>query len=40
MLFIYKNSYNSVMKQLKQFSIYNKEGNVIRFQKYFILQSN
>ena len=40
MLFLHKNRYDFVMKQLKQFSIYNKEGKVISFQKYFILQTN
>lgn len=40
MLFLYKNKYDSVMKQLKQFNLYNREGKVISFQKNFILQSN
>ena len=39
-MFSYKNGYDSVMKELKQFSIYNREGVVISFQKDFILLSN
>ena len=33
----YKNNYNILMKQLKQFNIYNKDRNVIFFNKDAIL---
>jgi hypothetical protein len=29
----YKKIYNKVMKELKQFNLYNKDGNVISFQQ-------
>ena len=35
-----RSKFNSVMKELKQFNIYNKEGNIINFQKCFILETN
>ena len=35
----YKNNYNILMKQLKQFNIYNKDRNVIFFNKDAILNS-
>lgn len=35
-----KLTFNSVMKELKQFNIYNREREVITFQKYFILETN
>ncbi len=39
-MFLYKKRYDSVMKELKQYSLYNREGVVISFQKDFILLTN
>ena len=33
LIFNYKIVYNKVMKQLKQFNLYNKQGIIIKFQK-------
>lgn len=33
LIFNYKIVYNKVMKELKQFNLYDKQGDIIRFQK-------
>ena len=35
-----KSKFNSVMKELKQFNIYNRQREIISFQKYYILETN
>ena len=35
--YINKNKYNSVMKQLKSYSIYNKDKEIIRFEIFSII---